>query len=325
MAIIKYREALNRALKEEMARDPQVFCMGAGIAERGGSYKVTDQLLQMFGPRRVVDTPLSEASFVGMAGGAAIIGAKPVVEVLFVDFTMLAMDQVVNQIAKFHFMTGGQGYVPMVLRTQGGVGNGLAGQHSQSLEALFYHIPGLRVVMPCTPYDAKGLLKSAIREPHPVIFIEHKKLYMTEGEVPLEEYLVPLGQAEIKRTGQDITLVSYSYMTLKCLEAAQQLQEQGVDTEVVDMRTLVPMDIGCVLKSVEKTGRLVVVHEAPQRGGVGGDIVASVVEQGFYLLEAPVKRIAGKNTTIPFNHRLEKVCIPSVEDIVRGVREVVDA
>ena len=325
MAIIKYRDALNQALKEEMTRDPLVFCMGAGIAERGGSYKVTDQLLQMFGPQRAVDTPLSEASFVGMAGGAAIIGARPVVEVLFVDFTMLTMDQVVNQIAKFNFMTGGQGFVPMVLRTQGGGGNGLAGQHSQSLEALFYHIPGLRVVMPSTPYDAKGLLKTAIRDEHPVIFIEHKQLYMTEGEVPEEEYLVPLGQADVKRPGSHVTLVTYSYMTLKCLEAAQILQERGVEVEVIDLRTLVPMDIACVLRSVEKTGRLVVVHEAPQRGGVGGDIVSQVIEEGFYLLEAPIRRIAGKNTTVPFNSRLEKLCIPSVEEIVSGVQEVMDA
>ncbi len=325
MAVIKYRDALNQALKEEMTRDPSVFCMGAGIAERGGSYKVTDQLLQMFGPLRVTDTPLSEASFVGMAGGAAIVGARPVVEVLFVDFTMLTMDQVVNQIAKFHFMTGGQGFVPMVLRTQGGVGNGLAGQHSQSLEALFYHIPGLRVVMPSTPYDAKGLLKSAIRDDHPVIFIEHKQLYMTEGEVPEEEYLIPLGQADVKRTGADITLVTYSHMTLKCLEAARILEESGVDTEVIDLRTLVPMDMACVLRSVEKTGRLAVAHEAPQRGGVGGDIISRVIEEGFYLLEAPARRIAGKNTTIPFNSWLEKLCIPTVEEIVKGVQEVMDA
>lgn len=325
MPQIKYRDALNQALREEMERDPLVFCMGAGIAERGGSYKVTDQLLQLFGPERVIDTPLSEASFVGMAGGAAISGAKPVVEVLFIDFTMLVMDQVVNQIAKFNFMTGGQGQVPFVLRTQGGSGNGLAGQHSQSLEAMFYHVPGLMIAMPATPYDAKGLLKSSIRENRPVIFIEHKQLYMTEGEVPSEDYLVPFGKADIRRSGADITLISYSYMVLECLKAASILAKRGINTEVIDLRSLVPMDLDCVLSSLEKTSRLVVVHEAAERGGVGGDIVAQVMDKGFYLLEAPPKRIAGKNTTIPFNKHLEKLCVPSVDEIVTGVIEVMNS
>lgn len=325
MPNIKYRDALNQALKEEMNRDPLVFCLGAGIAERGGSYKVTDQLLQLYGSERVIDTPLSEASFVGMAGGAAISGSKPVVEVLFVDFTMLVMDQVVNQIAKFNFMTGGQGHVPVVLRTQGGSGNGLAGQHSQSLEAMFYHIPGLLVVTPATPYDAKGLLKTAIRDPRPVIFIEHKKLYLTEGNVPEEEYIIPFGKAEIRRSGADITLVSYSYMVLECLRAAELLEQRGIDAEVIDLRTLVPLDLDCILESVKKTSRLAIVHEAVERGGVGGDIAARVMDKGFYLLEAPIKRIAGKNTTIPFNMQLEKLCVPSVEDIVKDVVEVMNS
>ena len=325
MAVMQYRKALNEALREEMARDPLVFCVGEGIAERGGSHKVTDQLLEEFGKQRVIDTPLSEASFVGMAGGAAIAGTKPVVEILFIDFTFLVMDQLANQAAKYNFMTGGQGTVPMVLRTQGGVGNGLAGQHSQSLEAMFYHIPGLQVVMPSTPYDAKGLLKTSIRAAHPVIFIEHKKLYMTEGEVPEEEYLIPLGSADVKKEGTDVTIVTYSYMSLQSLQAARNLEQMGISAEVVDLRTLVPMDEGAVIRSLEKTGRLVVVHEAPIRGGVGGDIVSRVLEKAFYLLEAPVKRIAGKNTTIPFNINLEKLCIPSVDDIVTGVVEVMNA
>ena len=325
MPNIKYRDALNQALKEEMNRDPLVFCLGAGIAERGGSYKVTDQLLQLYGSERVIDTPLSEASFVGMAGGAAISGSKPVVEVLFVDFTMLVMDQVVNQIAKFNFMTGGQGHVPVVLRTQGGSGNGLAGQHSQSLEAMFYHVPGLQVVTPATPYDAKGLLKTAIRDPRPVIFIEHKKLYLTEGNVPEEEYIISFGKAEIRRSGADITLVSYSYMVLECLRAAELLEQRGIDAEVIDLRTLVPLDLDCILESVKKTSRLAIVHEAVERGGVGGDIAARVMDKGFYLLEAPIKRIAGKNTTIPFNMQLEKLCVPSIEDIVKDVVEVMNS
>lgn len=322
MTVVKYREALNAALREEMERDPLVFLMGEGIGEKGGSYKVTDKLLAQFGEKRVIDTPISEASFVGMAGGAAIAGTRPVVELLFVDFAYLVMDQVANQVAKFNFMIGGQGIVPFVLRTQGGIGNGLAGQHSQSLEAIFYHVPGLQVIMPATPYDAKGLLKASIRSDEPVIFIEHKKLYLAEGDVPEEEYLLPIGKADIKRSGKDVTLVTYSYMTLESLKAAELLAQEGIDVEVIDLRTLVPMDMDCVLQSVRKTGRLAVVHEAVRRGGVGGDIVSNVVEEAFYDLEAPVMRIAGKNTTIPFNVNLEKLCVPSVEEIVIGVRKV---
>jgi len=319
---IKYRKALNNALREEMARDPLVFLVGEGIGEKGGSYKVTENLIHEFGEDRVMDTPISEASFVGMAGGAAIAGTRPVAEILFIDFTYLIMDQIANQIAKFSFMTGNQGSVPFVLRTQGGIGNGLAGQHSQSLEALFYHIPGLQVIMPATPYDAKGLLKSAIRSDEPVIFIEHKKLYQTEVDVPDEEYLIPIGKADIKREGSDVTLVTYSFMALESLKAAKELAQRGIDVEVIDLRTLVPMDMDCVLASVRKTGRLVVVHEAVKRGGIGGDIVANVVEMAFYDLESPVKRIAGKNTTIPFNIGLEKLCVPTVDEIVEGVLEV---
>jgi len=319
---IKYRKALNNALREEMARDPLVFLVGGGIGEKGGSYKVTENLIHEFGKDRVMDTPISEASFVGMAGGAAIAGTRPVAEILFIDFTYLIMDQIANQIAKFSFMTGNQGSVPFVLRTQGGIGNGLAGQHSQSLEALFYHVPGLQVIMPSTPYDAKGLLKSAIRSDEPVIFIEHKKLYLTEGDVPDEEYLIPIGKADIKREGSDVTLVTYSFMALESLKAAKELAQRGIDVEVIDLRTLVPMDMDCVLASVRKTGRLVVVHEAVKRGGIGGDIVANVAETAFYDLESPVKRIAGKNTTIPFNIELEKLCVPTVDEIVEGVLEV---
>jgi acetoin:2,6-dichlorophenolindophenol oxidoreductase subunit beta len=322
VTMIKYRKALNNALREEMARDPLVFLVGEGIGEKGGSYKVTENLYQEFGAERVIDTPISEASFVGMAGGAAIAGTRPVAEILFIDFTYLIMDQIANQIAKFSFMTGDQGNVPFVLRTQGGLGNGLAGQHSQSLEALFYHIPGLQVIMPATPYDAKGLLKSAIRSDKPVIFIEHKQLYLTEGEVPDGEYTIPIGEADIKREGSDVTLVTYSFMTIESLKAAEQLAHEGINVEVIDLRTLVPMDMECILSSVRKTGRLVVVHEAVKRGGIGGDIVANVAEAAFYDLESPVKRIAGKNTTIPFNIDLEKLCVPSVDDIIAGVREV---
>jgi pyruvate/2-oxoglutarate/acetoin dehydrogenase E1 component len=323
MAEIMYRDALKQALFEEMKKDPTVFIMGEGIGERGGSYKVTEGLLAAFGPGRVMDTPLSEPAFTGAGVGAALAGTRPIVEILFVDFTTLIMDQLINQAAKYKFMSGGQGKVPLVVRTQGGAGNGLAGQHSQSLEAIFYHIPGLKLVMPSTPYDAKGLLKAAIRDDDPVIFLEHKLLYMTKGEVPEEDYIVPLGQADVKRSGDDITLITYSYMTLKCLEAAEALQKEGIGVEVVDLRTLTPLDKETILQSVEKTGRAIVVHEAVKRGGVGGDIAAMIMEEAYDDLDAPVMRIAGKNTTIPYNLELEKVCIPTVEDIVEGVLELV--
>jgi pyruvate/2-oxoglutarate/acetoin dehydrogenase E1 component len=322
MTILKYRDALRLALREEMQRDPTVFLMGEGIGERGGSYKVTDQLIKEFGEKRVIDTPLSEASYTGMGVGAAIAGTRPVIEILFVDFTLLTMDQVVNQAAKFNFMTGGKGHVPLVIRTQGGSGNGLAGQHSQSLEALFYHIPGLKLIMPSTPYDAKGLLKTAIRLNDPVMFIEHKLLYQTEGEVPDQEYLIPLGKADIKREGRDITLLTYSYMTLLCLEAAKELAKDDINAEVLDLRCLVPLDKDLILSSVRKTSRLAIVHEACKRGGVGGDIAAMVVEEAFDDLDAPIIRITGKNTTIPFNINLEKASIPTVPEIVQSVKKL---
>jgi len=319
---MKYREALRAALQEEMERDETVFCVGEGIAERGGSYKVTEGLLARFGPGRVLDTPLSEAGFVGLGIGAAIAGRRPVVEMLFVDFLLLAMDQVVNQAAKYRFMSGGEGRVPLVIRTQGGAGNSLAGQHSQSLEALYYHVPGLKVVMPSTPRDAKGLLKAAIRDDDPVVFIEHKLLYMTEGDVPDEEYVIPLGQADVKRSGSDVTLVSWSHMVLKSLQAAEELAAEGISTEVIDLRTLVPMDTTCVLDSVRRTGRLVIAQEAIKRGGVGSDIAATVAEQAFDALRAPIVRVAGRNTTIPFSLALEKAAVPQVGDIAAGVRSV---
>jgi pyruvate dehydrogenase E1 component beta subunit len=322
---MKYREALRAALQEEMERDETVFCIGEGIGERGGSYKVTEGLLAQFGPGRVIDTPLSEAGFVGIGVGAAIAGRRPVVEILFIDFLLQTMDQVVNQAAKYRFMSGGEGRVPLVIRTQGGTGNSLAGQHSQSLEALFYHVPGLKVVMPSTPRDAKGLLKAAIRDDDPVVFIEHKLLYLTEGEVPDEEYVIPLGQAEIKRAGTDVTVVAWSHMVLKSLQAAEELAKEGISTEVVDLRTLVPMDVACVLDSVRRTGRLVVAQEAIKRGGVGSDVAATVAEQAFDSLQAPIVRVAGMNTTIPFNLALEKAAVPQVADIVAGVRSVMQA
>ena len=317
---IKYREALNEALREEMQRDTGVFLMGEGIAERGGSYKVTVGLLNEFGAGRVIDTPLAEASFTGVGVGAAITGMRPVVEILFVDFSMLVMDQLVNQAAKYKFMTGGTGKVPMVLRTQGGVGNSLAAQHSQSLEALFYHIPGLKLAAPSTAFDAKGLLKSAIRCDDPVVFMEHKLLYMTEGEVPEEEYLIEFGRGDIKRQGKDVTLIAWSNMVPRALAAAEKLAEEGMELDVIDPRTLVPLDKEIILDSVRKTEHVVIVQEAVRRGGVASDIASVIQEEAFDYLDAPIEIVAGKNTPIPFNLTLERACVPQEEDIIEAVR-----
>jgi len=315
------RDALNEALREEMHRDTDVFCIGVGIAERGGSYKVTQGLLTEFGPGRVIDTPISEASITGAAVGAAIVGARPVMEILFVDFALLVLDQIINQAAKYRFMSGGRGKVPIVLRTQGGVGNGLAAQHSQSLEAIFYHIPGLRLVMPSTPSDAKGLLKTAIRSDDPVIFLEHKLLYMTEGEVPSEEYMIPFGKGAVRRPGTDVTLLAWSNMVPRVLAAAEILAGGGIDVEVIDPRTLVPLDKELILESVRKTEHCVIVQEAVRRGGVASDIASMIQEEAFGYLDAPVMIVAGKNTPIPFNLALERACVPQEEDVVEAVRE----
>jgi pyruvate dehydrogenase E1 component beta subunit len=317
-----YRDALHEALVEEMRRDPTVFTLGCNIAERGGSYKVTQGILQEFGPKRILDTPIAEASFTGAGVGAAITGMRPVVEILFVDFTMLILDQIINQAAKYNFMTGGRGKVPLVLRTQGGCGNGLAAQHSQSLEALFYHTPGLKLVMPSTPYDAKGLLKSAIRDDDPVIFLEHKLLYMTKGEVPEGEYLVPLGKGDIKRAGRHATVIAWSNMVPRALAAADQLAKEGIEVEVVDPRSLVPLDRELILESVRKTEHVLIVQEAVRRGGVASDIASIIMEEAFDYLDAPVRILAGLNSPIPFNLNLEKHCVPQEQDIVAAVRQL---
>jgi acetoin:2,6-dichlorophenolindophenol oxidoreductase subunit beta len=323
--IIMYREALNEALAEEMRRDPTVFVMGEGIAQRGGSYKVTAGLLAEFGARRVMDTPIAEASYTGVGVGAAITGMRPVVEILFVDFSMLVMDQIVNQAAKYRFMTGGRGHVPMVLRTQGGVGDGLAAQHSQSLEAMYYHTPGLKLAMPSTPYDAKGLLKSAIRDEDPVVFIEHKLLYMTEGPVPETDYALEFGRADVKRQGGDVTLIAWSNMVPRCLAAAEKLAEKSIDVEVIDPRTLVPLDMAAIVESVRKTERAVIVQEAVRRGGVASDIASMIQAEAFDFLDAPIEIVAGRNTPIPYNKQLEQACIPQEADIVAAVERAVYA
>jgi pyruvate/2-oxoglutarate/acetoin dehydrogenase E1 component len=315
-----YRDALNLALKQEMRRDPSVFSIGVGIAERGGSYKVTEGLLEEFGPKRVIDAPISEASFTGAAVGAAIVGMRPVVEILFVDFTLLVMDQIANQAAKYSFMTGGRGRVPLVLRTQGGVGNGLAAQHSQSLEALFYHIPGLKLVAPSTPNDARGLLVSAIRDDDPVVFMEHKLLYMTSGDVEDGDEAIPLGKGDVKRRGGDVTIVAWSNMVLRSLAAAEALAREGIEAEVVDPRTLAPLDRDLILESVRKTEHVVIVQEAVRRGGVASDIAATIQLEAFDHLDAPIEIVAGLTTPIPFNLELERACVPSEGDIVAAVK-----
>jgi pyruvate dehydrogenase E1 component beta subunit len=318
-----YNEALGDALRLEMERDPRVIVLGEDIAEHGGAFQVTAGLLDKFGPTRIRQTPISELGIVGAAVGAALTGLRPVVELMYVDFSGLAMDQLVNQAAQNRFMFGGQARVPMVMRTQGGSGRGNAAQHSKSLEAWFAHVAGLKVVMPSTPADAKGLLTSAIRDDDPVIFLEHKLLYRTKGQVPTGEHLVPLGRADIKRAGTDLTIVTWSREVLFSLEAAEKLGADGIEAEVIDLRSLVPLDRDAVLASVRKTHRLLVVHEAIKRGGYGGEIAAVVAEEAFDDLDAPPRRLAGLETPIPYAQHLEKTVVPQVEDIVRVAKELV--
>ncbi|MHB8278982.1 MAG: alpha-ketoacid dehydrogenase subunit beta [Candidatus Humimicrobiaceae bacterium] len=320
MREIEYREAIKEACIEEMDRDPKVFLLGEDIGVYGGAFRAYKGLLEKYGPERVVNTPISEQAILGGAIGAALTGYRPVAEIMFVDFCTLAMDQIVNQAAKINFMTGDALHVPMVLRTQGGSGTGIAAQHSQSLESWFYHIPGLKVVMPATPYDVKGLLKTAIRDNDPVIFIEHKTIYLNKGPVPEEEYTIPFGVADIKREGSDVTIFAYSAMLLKALAAAEELAREGISCEVIDPRTLVPLDTDALINSVKKTNKLIVVSEAVERGSVASDILAIVNDKAFDFLDAPVKRVCGLNSAIPYNSKLEKACVPTKENIMQAVK-----
>ncbi|MBI3974365.1 MAG: alpha-ketoacid dehydrogenase subunit beta [Chloroflexi bacterium] len=318
------REALNEALHEEMDADPRVFLLGEDILDPwGGTFRVTEGLSTRFGTERVRETPIPEAAIVGCALGAALLGMRPVAEIMLLDFTAMAMDQIVNQAAKLRYMTGGQASVPIVIRTAGGAGRASAAQHSQSLEAWFTHVPGLKVVMPSTPYDAKGLLKAAIRDPDPVIFIEHKMTYGVRGPVPEGDYTVPLGVADVKRPGTDITVIATSRQVLRALEAAERVaREDGYDVEVVDPRTLYPLDTRTILASIKKTHRAVVVHEAPKRGGWGGELLSTIVEGAFDYLDAPIVRVAAPNTPIPFAPEMERYIVPDVAEIVAGIRQV---
>ena len=319
MPILTYAQALNQALREEMRADPRVFLMGEDIGHHGGVFRVTKDLVDEFGPRRVRDTPISESGFTGLGIGAAMAGMRPVVELLFIDFALVAADQIVNQAAKLRYMSGGQLSVPIVIRGQQGGGRGNGAQHSQSFEAWFAQVPGLKVVAPATPYDAKGLLKSAIRDGNPVLFIEHKLLYNTKGEVPDQDYLVPLGQAEVKRAGRDITLVSYSRTLLFALEAAESLARRGIEAEVVDLRSIEPLDMATVIQSVRHTGRLLVVHEAHANCGLGAEIVARMYEQAPEALEAPARRLGAQHVPIPVAEGLENFVLPQPADIARAV------
>jgi len=320
------REALNEALREEMRRDPSVFLLGEDIIDPwGGSFRVTEGLYTEFGPERVRETPISEAGIVGCAIGAALLGMRPVAEIMFEDFAACAMDQIVNQAAKLRYMSGGQVSCPIVIRMAGGAGRAAAAQHSQSLEAWFAHVPGLKVVMPSTPADAKGLLKAAIRDPDPVIFIEAKMAYSVKGPVPDDpDFVIPLGVADVKRPGTDLTLVATSRQVLWALNAADKVaQEDGIETEVVDLRCLFPLDHRTVIESVKKTHRLLIVQEAAERGGFASEIATIVQEQAFDYLDAPIRRLAAANTPIPFAPQLEMSVIPDEAKIAQAIRAAV--
>jgi pyruvate/2-oxoglutarate/acetoin dehydrogenase E1 component len=328
MREITFLEAINEALHEEMARDERVFIMGEDIRigyGKGGAFGATNGLLAQFGPERVIDMPISESAIAGTSVGAALWGMRPVAEIMFSDFIALAMDHVVNSAAKMRYAYAGEATVPVVFRTAFGAGVGAAMHHSQSPEAWITNVPGLKIVMPSTPYDAKGLLKSSIRDDNPVVFFEHKFLYSRlKGLVPEEEYLVPLGKADIKRAGDDLTIIANGAMVHQALAAAEILAKDGVKAEVLDPRTLVPLDKATIFQSLEKTGRVVIVHEAPKTGGIGGEIAAVIAEEAFYSLDAPIKRVGAPFTPVPAHPILEKFYLPSAEKIVAAAKELLE-
>ena len=323
---ITYLEAIRETMIQVMEQDNDVYLIGEDVAEYGGAFGVSVGMLEKFGKERVINTPISEDAIVGVAAGSALTGMRPIVEIMFSDFITIAMDEIANQAAKIRYMFGGKASVPFVLRTAGGGGTGAAGQHSQSLEALAAHIPGLKVVMPSSPYDAKGLLYSAIKDNNPVIFIEHKLLYKNKKyieDVPENLYEIPLGVGEVKRQGKDITIAAASFMVKKSLEAAEQLfEEEKIDCEVIDLRTLRPLDINIILNSIAKTGRLLCVEEACGFGGFMGEVVAQTVQKGFDYLDAPILRVSGRNCPVPYSLVLEDEMIPNIERIKKGVRDV---
>jgi len=322
MPEITYAAALNSALREEMHRDDRVFVFGEEVARWGGSFTVTKGLLDEFGGKRVRDTPISEEAIVGLGIGAAMAGLRPVAEIMTINFILLAMDQIVNHAAKLRYMSGGQVRIPLVIRTPGGGGLQMGAQHSQSLESLFVHIPGLIVIAPSTPYDAKGLLKTAIRDSNPIIFIEHEMIYASKGEVPDEEYLIPIGRADVKREGDDITIIAHSRMVLEALKAADKLAEEGISAEVVDPRTLMPLDQPTLLRSVEKTGRALIVQECWPHCSFGTDTAHWLTYKAFDSLDAPIRVLSSANVPVPYSHPLEQAVLPNADKIAAAVREM---
>ncbi len=322
MREITYCDALNEALRQCMQEDDRVVVLGEDIGCYGGIFQVTKGLLDEFGPDRIVDTPIAEAGFVGACVGAALTGMRPVAEIMFIDFTTVCMDMIVNQMAKMHYMFGGKGRVPMVLRTNIGAGRGTAAQHSQSFHSFFAHMPGLVVAAPATPYDAKGLLTEAIKNDNPVIFVEHKRLYISKGPVPEESYTIPFGKAEIKREGRDVTIVATHALVGSALEAAEQASKEGIEAEVIDPRTLSPLDKDTILNSVQKTGRLLVADEDNKTYGFAAEISAIVAEEAIYYLKAPIIRNASPDTPVPFSPPLEKAYMFGKEALMESIRRL---
>lgn len=320
--LITYREALNQAMREEMRRDDRIFLIGEEVGYYQGAFKVSKGFVEEFGDQRVLDTPITEAGFTGLAIGAAMAGLHPIVELMTFNFGILAMDQIVNNAAKIRYMSGGQLSVPIVIRGPGSAAHQLAAQHSQSLEAWFCHVPGLKVIAPATPYDAKGLLKSAVRDHNPVIFIEAQLLYSTKGEVADEDFTIPIGRAEVKRGGRDVTLVAYSKMLLVALDAAKELAGEGIEVEVVDPRTLKPLDLETIVTSVKKTGRLVIVEEGWRFAGLGAQIAESVYARAFDYLDAPIVRVTGEEVPMPYTRPLEDAAIPDRARVMAAVKRV---
>lgn len=321
MRSLNFRWAINEALREEMERNERVFIAGEDVGKPGGPFGITKGLCEKFGEQRVKDTPLSEEAIIGLAVGAAAAGYRPVAEIMFMDFITIAMDQICNQAAKMRYLYGGKISLPLVIRTLFGTGLRAGGHHSQSLESWFIHTPGLKVVMPSTPYDAKGLLKSAIRDDNPVIFLEHKGLLRIKGDVPEEEFLIPLGVADVKRTGKHATVVATGKLVHTALGAAEQLAGDGIELEVIDPRTLSPLDKETILNSVRKTNHLIIAHEGPKPCGIGAEISAVVAEEGLDFLDAPIKRLTSPFMPIPFGP-LEDVLVPQVNDIIDAVKEI---
>jgi pyruvate dehydrogenase E1 component beta subunit len=322
MALMTYRQALNETLREEMKRDDRVYLVGEEIGIFEGSYKVTAGLYDEFGAKRVVDTPIAEEGFVGMAIGSAMLGLRPVIEIMTINFSLLALDQIVNHAAKIHYMFGGQVRVPLVLRTPGGGGQQLAATHSQNLEVYYAHMPGLKVVAPATPRDARGLLRSAIRDDDPVIFVENLGLYNTKGEVEEGDFTVPIGRADIKKTGSDLSLISYSFKTVLAMNVAQKLEDQGVSVEVVDLRSLRPLDRETIVNSVKKTSRAVIVEDDWRSYGIGAEVAATIQEEAFDYLDAPVLRVATKEVPLPYAKVLEQATMPDEQRVLDAVRQV---